>query len=262
MTEQTNTSLAGRLGIMLYAAVAYTLFLAVFTAFIFWSLDFLLPRTLDQSSLVGLSQGKVSAILVDVALVILFGLQHSVMARPAFKKRLLKWVPESAERATYVLFSSLFLALLMVAWQPLHGHVWQLRGPAMVVGYGINALGWGFLLAATFMVSHFELFGLRQAWLNFRRQGSRSPHFTTRFAYGFIRHPIMTGVLMGLWLVPVMSWGHLLLSLGLSGYVLVGTHFEEKDLVRFLGERYRLYRQQVPMFFPRLGRRAPEKKRI
>ena len=262
MTAHTNKDSVGRTAIMLYAGLAYTLFLAVFTAFIFWSLDFLLPRTLDRDSLLALSGSPVSAVLVDIGLVILFGLQHSVMARPAFKTWLVKALPKPAERATYVLFSSLFLALLMIGWQPLPGHLWQLTGAAMVAGYVVNALGWGFLLAATFMVSHFDLFGLRQAWLNFRNREPASPRFTTRFAYGFIRHPIMTGVLMGLWLVPVMSWGHLLLSLGLSGYVLVGTHFEERDLVRFLGERYRVYRQQVPMFFPRLGRRLPEKKRI
>jgi protein-S-isoprenylcysteine O-methyltransferase Ste14 len=261
MSDEVKMSVGGRAVTMLYAGLSYIAFLAAFTAFIFWSVGLLLPQTVDSPALVPLARTPVLAVLVDLGLVALFGLQHSVMARPGFKDVLTRLLPAPAERATFVLFSSVFLTLVMVAWQPLPGYVWQLEGPALIVGYAVNGIGWLFLLAATFMVSHFDLFGLRQAWLNLRRQPPASPHFTTRFAYGFIRHPIMTGVLLGLWLVPVMSWGHLVLSLGMSAYVLVGTKFEERDLIRFLGDRYRVYRQQVPMFFPRPGRRVPGRER-
>jgi len=257
MAEATETigtpSLAGRVVILAYAALAYLAFLAVFVTFILWSVGVLLPRTVDSTPLLSMAPGTTGALAIDVALIALFGLQHSGMARRTFKARLTRVLPPPAERATFVWVSNAVLALLVLAWQPLPTLVWQADGAIRTLLLGLNAGAWLLAIAATYMVNHFDLFGLEQAWTHFRGRAQSSPRFVTRFAYRFVRHPLMTGIVLGLWIVPTMSWGHLLLSVGLTGYILVGTRIEERDLVRLFGERYRQYRRQVPMMFPRPG---------
>lgn len=248
-----TTSRAGRVAILAYAAAAYLAFLAVFVAFILWSVGVLLPRTVDSTPLLFTAPGPFSAVATDLALVTLFGLQHSGMARCAFKARLTRVLPQPAERATFVWVSNAMLALLVLAWQPLPTLVWQADGAVRTVLLGLNAGAWLLAIAATWMLNHFDLFGLEQAWKHFRGRAQSSPHFATRFAYRFVRHPLMTGIVLGLWIVPTMSAGHLVLSVGLSAYILVGTRIEERDLIRLFGERYRRYRRQVPMMFPRPG---------
>ncbi len=256
MSYDNAMSLPGRLLIMAYAVAGYAIFLAVFVVFVLWSLGWLLPQTIDSGALVALAHGSTSAMLIDLGLILLFGVQHSGMARRAFKRIVIHLISAPAERPTFVMLSNIALALIIVLWQPLPQPLWKVTGGAANVLLAINLLGWLFLVAATFMISHFELFGLQQAWSNFRARAPQAPEFTTRFAYAFVRHPMMTGLLLGLWLVPVMSVGHLVLSLGFSAYILVGTLFEERDLIHYLGSAYIRYRAHVPRFFPLPGRSA------
>jgi protein-S-isoprenylcysteine O-methyltransferase Ste14 len=235
-----------------YALVCYLFFLAVFLYAMGFVGDLVVPKTIDGP---GAGAGMI-AWVVDALVLALFAVQHSVMARPAFKHGWTRIVPEPAERATYVLASSLCLALVFVAWQPLPVEVWDLRGSfagtALVAGY---ATGWLVVLLSTFMISHFELFGLTQAW----RHGRAAPVDATTFKevlfYRFVRHPIMLGFLIAFWSTPHMTRGHLLFSLLTTGYIVVGVRLEERDLVHSLGRAYLHYRARVPMLLPRLRRR-------
>jgi len=253
-TLTATSALAGRLFILLYAVAAYVVFLAVFVGFILWSVGAVLPWTVDAASPLAGSLPAGGAVVIDLGLIALFGLQHSFMARPGFKAWLTRTVPQAAERATYVWASNAVLLVLMLAWQPLPATLWYAEGPLRTLLFALNAAAWLFAIVATFMVDHFDLFGLRQAWCNVRERARASPRFVTRFAYRFVRHPLMTGIVLGLWVVPTMSAGHLVLSIGLTTYILVGTRLEERDLERLFGARYRRYRERVPMLFPRPGR--------
>lgn len=248
-----NRGAVARIAVLIYAVTGYLAFLAVFVTFILWSVGAVLPHSLDQASLLFNTDSTFLAVAVNLGLIALFGLQHSVMARDGFKRRLKRLLPPAAERATFIWASNLMLLLLMAAWQPLPATLWQAEGTARGVLLGINAAGWLFLIASTYMVDNAEFIGLRQAWDYLRRKTTEAPAFVTHFAYRFVRHPMMTGMLVGLWVVPTMSWGHLLLSGGLTVYILVGTRFEEKSLEDNFGEDYRRYQEQVPMMIPRPG---------
>lgn len=258
MTDATHvaaaSTLAGRLFILLYAGAAYVAFLAVFVGFILWSVGAVLPWTVDAATPLAGSFPAAGAVAVNLGLIALFGLQHSGMARQGFKAWLTRTVPQPAERATFVWASNAALLLLMLLWQPLPAVLWHAEGALRAALFILNAAAWLFAIAATYMVNHFDLFGLQQAWHNFRERAQASPRFVTRFAYRFVRHPLMTGIVLGLWVVPTMSVGHLVLSIGLTSYILVGTRIEERDLLRLFGDRYRRYRERVPMLFPRPGR--------
>lgn len=262
MTHVENRGLAGRLVIMIYAGTAYLAFLASFTYFIAWSLDLFVPQSIDDPAAWLRVATPNAAVAFDLGLILLFGLQHSIMARSGFKDWLARVLPRAAERATFIWFSSLLLALVMLAWQPLPGEVWQVPEAMRVPVTAVNLAGWLLIVAATFMIDHFDFAGLRQAWSQWRGRVPEPPAFVTRFAYRFVRHPMMTGLLIGLWLVPMMSWGHLLLSFGFSAYIVAGTHFEERDLITAFGDRYREYRRRVPMLLPSLlGRRVASRDR-
>lgn len=254
MNNATQMGLFGRLAVLLYATAAYLAFLLVFTGFILWSVGVLVPQTVDSAPLWFGVASPWAAVLVDLGLIALFGFQHSGMARQAFKRLLTRVVPAPAERATFVWISSIMLALVIVCWQPLPRLLWEAEGAWRQLLLILNAAGWLFAIAATWMINHFDLFGLQQAWNNFRERAPASPRFMTRFAYRFVRHPLMTGIVLGLWIVPTMSLGHLVLSAGFTGYIVIGTKIEEGDLVRMFGERYRRYRQRVPMLLPVPGR--------
>jgi len=242
-----------RLIILLYGFTCYALFVAVFAYLIGFTGNLVVPKGVDEGSVIAWP----AAVAVDAALMMLFGLQHSVMARAGFKRWWSRLVPPPAERSTYVLASSLVLVLLFALWQPLPLTVWQaeadwLRG---VLWAGFFA-GWGTLLCATFLIDHFDLFGLRQVWDHFH--GTQSPlvEFKTPGLYRWVRHPMMTGFLLGFWCVPEMSAGHLLLATGMTSYIIVGTSLEERSLIAAFGERYRRYRERVPRLFPLPGRSA------
>ena len=241
-----------------FALLSYLVFLGSFLYAIGFVGDFLVPTTIDAPA----GAGGWMAWVVDAAVLAAFALQHSIMARPGFKRWWTRLVPVAIERSIYVLLSSLLLVLVFVAWRPLPGVVWDLRGtPAEGAMWALFALGWLVVLLSTFMISHFELFGLTQAWRRARDRVPEEGGFTERFFYRFVRHPIMLGFLVAFWATPMMSRGHLLFALLTSAYIVVGVKLEERDLVRKLGQAYVGYRERVPMFFPRPGRRqAPPAK--
>ncbi|HEU4569755.1 MAG TPA: SRPBCC family protein [Gemmatimonadales bacterium] len=241
-----------RLGILTYGVAAYLIGVVALVALIVASLG-LLPLTGGPVHLVHPS----GAALFDLGLLALFGVQHSVMARPAFKAWWTRIIPPSLERSTYLVATAAVLLPLVLLWQPLPGTAWSVGSPALRAALtGVALLGWAYLFAATFAIDHLELFGLRQSWDGFRGRATEAPRFRERWMYRFDRHPIMTGLLVGVWAVPEMTAGHLLLALGLTAYVVVGVRFEERALVRQLGEVYESYRRRVPALVPTVWGRA------
>ncbi|MCB0127413.1 MAG: hypothetical protein KDE58_34355 [Caldilineaceae bacterium] len=191
------------------------------------------------------------ALLINLGIILLFGVQHSVMARPTFKRQFTKLVPKAAERSTYVLLSGVMMLIISFGWQPLAGTIWQVDNPVgrllLTVGY---ALGWMLAVVSTFVINHFELFGLQQVYLNLRNQPEPAPWFTDRFLYRMVRHPLQLGILIGIWVVPTMSMSLLFLSAAMTVYIFIGLYFEEKDLVASLGKEYLAYKQRVPKVLP------------
>jgi protein-S-isoprenylcysteine O-methyltransferase Ste14 len=236
---------------LLYAVVSYAIFLASFVYAIGFIGNFAVPKTIDAPTVMI----DWTAWLIDAVVLGAFAIQHSVMARPAFKRWWTRFVPEPIERATYVLASSLLLILIFVAWQPIPDVVWSVgNGLAAQILVVVYALGWLIVLASTFMISHFELFGLTQAWRALRNQPTPAGGFTVAFLYHFVRHPIMLGFVIVFWATPTMTMGHLLFALLTTGYVLVGIHLEERDLLAHFGDAYVRYRARVPMLVPFLRR--------
>lgn len=217
------------------------------------ALEAWVPRSIDLGRDMG-SPG--AAILVDLGLIALFGLQHSVMARPGFKRAWTRIVPAQAERSAYVLLASAVLVLLLWAWRPIPVPVlWQADAAwAVTLGWSVMALGVAVLLWATFLIDHFELLGLRQGWDALRGRALHAPAFVTPYLYKIVRHPQYLGWLLIFWGTPTMTAGHFLFAAGMSGYILVGMHCEERDLVRQIGD-YEDYRQQVPSLVPLPGKR-------
>ncbi len=234
-----------------YGAAAYLLFLAVFLYLVAFVGNFLVPRTVDH----GVSAPIGEAVLVNMALLGLFGLQHSVMARPGFKARWTRLVPPSIERSTYVMLSNVVLVLLYWQWRTMPAVIWEVELPlGRLALWTLFGLGWVIALASTFMINHFDLFGLRQVYLAWRAKPYTDLDFHVRFFYRLVRHPLMLGFLIAFWAAPTMTAGHLLFSITMTGYILIATQFEERDLVAALGDDYRNYRREVPALLP-LGRR-------
>jgi protein-S-isoprenylcysteine O-methyltransferase Ste14 len=234
-----------------YTIVAYVLFLGVFLYAIGFLGNIGVPRSLD----VGPASPLPVALAIDIALLAVFAFQHSVMARPGFKRWLTQYVPRPAERATYVLLSSLALALLFWQWRPLGGMVWHVTNTAGATAlWALFAIGWVTVLMATFLINHFDLFGLRQAWLYFRGQEYTPLRFATPGPYRLVRHPLYVGWLLTFWATPAMSVSHVVFAIGTTAYILAAIRLEERDLVAVHGEAYARYRQAVPMLIPSLGR--------
>jgi len=247
-----------RISVFLYGVVSYAIFFATFLYALGFVGNFGVPRTLDGPRL--LSGGQ--ALAIDLLLLAAFALQHSLMARPFFKRWLTRFIPESAERSTYVLFSSLALIALFAFWQPLGGVVWDVQDPAgRAVLYALFGFGWLLVLVATFLINHFDLFGLRQVWLQLVGRPYTQLKFGTPGPYKLVRHPLYLGWLFAFWATPTMTGTHLLFAFMTTAYILVAIQFEEKDLVDTLGDDYRRYRQRVPMILP-LGRRAEPRKTL
>jgi methanethiol S-methyltransferase len=236
-----------------YGVVCYLVFLCSFLYAIGFVGDVFVPKTIDS----GQSAAPAAALLIDLLLLGAFAVQHSVMARPLFKAVWTKIVPRPIERSTYVLISSLLLALICWQWRPLPSTVWNVSASGVPTGLllAVFWLGWLTLLLATFMINHFDLFGLRQVYLRLRGLDYSPPRFTQRALYRIVRHPIMLGFLIAFWATPRMSFGHLVFSIATSGYILVGIALEEHDLLAAHGEQYRTYRSRVPMLIPTVFRR-------
>lgn len=204
-----------------------------------------------MSMQIGKGSGTAYAPLIDLALIAIFGLQHSVMARPKIKSCLFDGVPPSVRSSSYTLLSASCLLLMMLLWQPVGGTLWSFSQGAAYWGFTLLYIaGWSVAFMATFQIDHFELFGLHQGYRALKRLPEPLRVFKKRGFYRYVRHPIQTGTLIGLWSTPLMSYGHLLLSTGLSLYILIGLLLEEKDLVKSLGTVYAAYKKETPMLFP------------
>jgi len=233
-------------GLICYAAtVASLVYAAGFVA------NIGVPKSIDTAP----TTDTLRAVLTNVALLGVFAVQHSVMARRGFKRWWTKIVPTTIERSTYCLFSAAALGLLMWKWQPMGGMIWQTDVPALRYGlYGLSLVGWVILYYSSFLINHFDLFGLRQVWMNLRGQKYKPLRFTEPVLYRYLRHPLYLGMLLAVWATPVMTVAHLFFAVGVLGYILVGIQFEERDLLHNLGARYASYRRRVPMLLPRLKR--------
>lgn len=237
--------------VLLYGVVCYAVFFAVLLYAVAFLGNFLVPQSIDAAP-VG---GVLEAIAINVALLSVFALQHSVMARPAFKRWWTRFVPQAIERSTYVLLSSLALLLLFWQWRPIGAIVWNVESElGRTLIYSGYAVGWGLLLLSTFLINHFDLFGLRQVWLYFRGRAYTEIPFRTPALYRIVRHPLYVGWLMIFWCAPTMTAAHLLFAVMTTAYILIAIRFEEHDLVHAFPE-YARYRKRVPMLIPFARRR-------
>ncbi len=233
-----------------YGLICYGLFFGVFLYFIGFLANVGVPKGIDG----GTPPGTLPALAIDLALIALFGVQHSVMARRWFKTAWTRVVPRSIERSTFVLASSLVLALIYWAWQPIPLTIWKVTAPWLAgLMWGLFATGLVVILLSTFLIDHLDLFGLRQVYLRFVERPYTHPRFKVVSFYRLVRHPLYTGFILALWFTPHMTVGHLVFAAGLTAYILIAVRFEERDLVATLGERYRRYRDAVPMLVPRPG---------
>ncbi|MBI4998842.1 MAG: isoprenylcysteine carboxylmethyltransferase family protein [Rhodocyclales bacterium] len=239
-----------RIAIFAYGIINYVVFLATFLYSIGFVGNLLVPKSIDSPP-----EGPLGpALLIDAALLGVFAVQHSVMARAGFKRWWTRIIPKAAERSTYVLFSNLALILVFALWQPLGGVIWTVANPVgQVVLWALCALGWTLILVASFMINHFDLFGLRQVWLNLHGKECGGLAFVTPGPYRVIRHPIYLGFIVAFWATPTMTAAHLFFALLTTAYILIAVRFEERDLVTAHGARYREYRKLVPMLVPRFG---------
>jgi methanethiol S-methyltransferase len=242
-----------RLLAIVYGALVYCFFLGTFLYAIGFVGNLVVPKTIDSKGAVSLTQ----ALVINVALLGLFASQHSIMARPAFKRWWTRLVPQSVERTTYVLFASAVLALLLWQWQPINATVWTVNAPLAVTAlHVVFWSGWVLVLFSTFLINHFELFGLAQVVALFRGRAPARPVFRTPSLYRWVRHPLYLGFLLAFWAAPTMSLGHLLFSIATTGYILLGIFLEERDLIAEFGDQYRRYRASVSMILPLPRRRA------
>jgi protein-S-isoprenylcysteine O-methyltransferase Ste14 len=244
----------GRVIAFLYGVICYAIFFLTFL-YLYGFLANMpqLPRTIDVG---GPAAGTATALLVNFVLIALFGLQHTIMARPGFKEKWTKIVPVSIERSTYVLITSLILILLYWQWRPMTGTViWQADAVwTQYLAWAVFVGGLLVVLLSTFIIDHFDLFGLRQVWLNLRQKTYTHSPFKVTLFYKFVRHPLYVGWFMTFWGTPSMTLGHLMFAVLMSGYILIAIRYEERDLARFLGEDYVRYKEKVPMLVPKLGK--------
>ncbi|MDH5589059.1 MAG: isoprenylcysteine carboxylmethyltransferase family protein [Gemmatimonadota bacterium] len=248
-SASSSAGVLSRTGVLVYAVLAY----AVGMAGLVWTIlavGNLVPFGFGPIE----TSGVAGAMAVNLTLGAIFTLQHTIMARSSFKDWLTRVIPGASERSTFVLMSGLAVALATWLWQPIAGEVWSVGAPAARTAlWALYALGWGYLVASTFVTNHFELFGLRQAWLHFRGVEYTPLPFTRRWMYRYSRHPMMVGVLVGLWAAPDMSVTRLSMAGLFTLYVLFGVFMEERDLAARFGDTYAAYRREIGFFFPRLG---------
>lgn len=237
----------GQLIAFLYGLVAYAVFFVTFLYAIGFVIGLMVPKTIDTGTTVSLTE----ALIINLLLMSVFAIQHSVMARSQFKKWWTQYVPKPVERSTYVLFASLALILLFWQWRPMTAIVWHVDNPQIAVAIiGLSFVGWFIVLTSTFLINHFELFGLHQVANNLTGSAMPTPRFRTPLYYKFVRHPIYFGFIIAFWAAPTMTVGHLLFAAVTTAYIVAGALLEERDLVEFFGDDYRRYRKRVSMLVP------------
>ncbi len=239
-----------RVASLVYGSLAYVIFLGTFLYAIGFVSGLVVPKTVDG----GAPAPLLEALLVNGGFLALFAVQHTIMARRAFKRWWTRIVPPQLERATFVLVTCAILCSMFWQWRELPGELWRVGGPAAWILRGMSFLGWGLVLLSSFLIDHFELFGLRQVVRHFLGRAPEAPHFRERSLYRMVRHPLMFGFLLAFWATPVMSMGHLFFAAMCTGYILVGIQIEERTLIAEHGEAYRDYQRRVPMLLP-TGRR-------
>jgi protein-S-isoprenylcysteine O-methyltransferase Ste14 len=234
--------------VLMFGTLTYTMFLGVFLYAAAFVIGLPVSRTMNGPMTYSFSE----ALPVNLMLVLVFGLQHSIMARPGFKRLWTRIIPRAIERNVYVLATNLALLLLFWQWRPIDMYVWNFSDSMlmMTIGYAIGIAGWLTVLVTTFLINHFDLFGLRQAWMYFRGRPYQALPFVTPGPYRIVRHPLYVGWLMAFWGTPMMSVAHLMFAMGMTIYILVAIQYEERDLMDYYGEKYRKYREQVPMLIP------------
>ncbi len=248
------TSPMTKAAILIYGVACYLIFLATFAYMIAFTGNLFIVRSIDADS----TLPSMQALATDLGLIALFGVQHTVMAQEAFKKWWTRIVPQPMERSTFVLTSSGLLLLLAWQWQPMPGTIWQIENPiGRVALQALFWIGWLIVLVSTFLIDHFDLFGLRQVYWHWREIEYRAPDFQAPFLYQVVRHPIMLGLLIAFWATPQMSVGHLVFAAGMTCYIFIGTTMEERALVRHFGDRYRDYQHKTSMLIPFSIRQQP-----
>lgn len=246
---------------MVFGLVALICYAAFFAAFVYL-IGFVgsypgMPTHVDANPFRAVAAPPVTAGIINLALIALFGVQHSVMARPGFKAAWTRIVPAPIERSVYCLASALVLAVLYVFWQPILTPVWTIENPALRAAvWGLFGLGWVIVFVSTWLISHFELFGLAQVWRHWRGTETRSPQLTTPLFYRLVRHPLYSGFLLAFWAAPTMTLGHLLLAAGMTVYVVIAIRYEERDLVGVFGTDYEDYQRRVGTLVPGVGKRG------
>ena len=237
----------GRLAAFIYGVVCYAIFFATFLYAIGFVTNRFVPKTIDTGGVISARE----ALIIDVLLLLIFAIQHSVMARRPFKLWLTYWMPTSIERSTYVLCSSLALILLFWLWRPMPTVIWHIDNPLLSTAVmALSLIGWAIVLVSSFLINHFELFGLHQVANNLAGKAMPEPKFRTPLFYKLVRHPIYLGFIVAFWATPTMTVGHLLFAVGTTAYILVGIFFEERDLVSLFGDEYRHYQDRVSMLIP------------
>jgi protein-S-isoprenylcysteine O-methyltransferase Ste14 len=244
----------GRILALAYGVAAYLVFFGTILYAIGFVTGIVVPKTIDT----GVMESASAAIVLNILLLSIFAVQHSVMARKPFKRWWTQFVPTAIERSTYVLLSSLALILVFWQWRPIPAIVWEVSDPTPAAALlGLSLMGWVIVFLSTFLINHFELFGVRQVVLNLMGRDGGETKFRTPLLYKMVRHPLYLGFIIAFWATPVMTAGHLLFAMVTTGYILVGIALEERDLVEHFGDEYRRYRERVSMLVPFLGRKSP-----
>ena len=244
--------------VFLYGLASYVLFLGSYLYAIGFVSNLFVPRSIDSAP----DGDFIGSLLTDLVLLLVFAVQHSLMARPVFKRWLTRFIPEPAERSTYVLASSVALIALFAFWRPLGGVVWAVQDPfSIAVLYGLCAFGFLLVLVSTFLINHFDLFGLRQVWLYLIGKKYAPIGFRMPALYRLVRHPLYVGWLFAFWATPVMSLAHFVFAIATTAYILIAIQLEERDLIDSLGDAYRDYRRRVPMLIPYTKSSAPQEAR-